>query len=44
VTPTKQPPKPVQKPPAAMPSPTHQQHDVQTPAPLSQSVMDTLLN
>jgi neural Wiskott-Aldrich syndrome protein len=42
-TPTKQNPKPVVKPPAAMQSPTHQQHDIKTPAPLSQSVQNTLL-
>jgi neural Wiskott-Aldrich syndrome protein len=42
-TPPKEKPKPVTKPPASVQSATHQQHDVKTPAPLSQSVLNTLL-
>lgn len=43
-TPTKAPPKPVKKPPATAPSATHQQHEIRKPQPLSQSVMNTLMN
>ncbi len=43
VTPPKEKPQEVKKPPAPMQSPTHQQHEVKTPAPLSQSVQNTLL-
>jgi outer membrane biosynthesis protein TonB len=42
-TPPKDKPKPVTKPPAPMQSAMHQQHDVKTPSPLSQSVLNTLL-
>ncbi len=43
-TPPKDKPKPVVKPPAPMQSVTHQQHDVAKPQPLSQSVLNTLMN
>jgi outer membrane biosynthesis protein TonB len=42
VTPPKK-AKPVKQPPAPMKSPMHQQHEVKTPAPLSPSVLNTLL-
>ncbi len=43
-TPPKEKPKPVVKPPAPAQSVTHQQHDVKAPQPLSQSVLNTLMN
>jgi outer membrane biosynthesis protein TonB len=36
--------KPLAKPPTSVKSVTHQQHDVKAPVPLSQSVLNTLLN
>lgn len=43
-TPPKEKPKPVEKPPAPAQSATHQQHEVKTPQPLSQSVLNTLMD
>ena len=40
----KEKPVPVTKPPAPTQSATHQQHEVKTPQPLSQSVLNTLMN